>query len=101
MEKRSLELWDIIILIGAILIIIWALLKSFGVINTAIWVDMIPYFGASASIIGAAYKLGKIKKGIEDTQEKVNRILKIEERFNRLENEHKLAMNGKLNISHS
>jgi len=97
---KKFDIWDIMILIGALLIITWALLKSFGIINTPAWVEMIPYFGAGASIIGGAYKLGKIKKGIEETQEKVNKILKIEQRFIKLENEHNLAMGGKLNIAH-
>ena len=58
MDKRNLEFWDILIIVGAILILGWALLKSLGIIGTPIWVDMIPYFGAGASIIGGAYKLG-------------------------------------------
>lgn len=97
---KKLEFWDIVILTGAILIIVWALLKSLGIINTLIWIDMLPYFGAGASIIGGAYKLGKITRGIESTENKVNRILRIEERFNKLENEHNLAMGGKLKINH-
>ncbi len=98
--KKDWDIWDIIILIGAVLIIGWALLKAIGVISSPIWVDMIPYVGGGVSIIGGAYKLGKIKKGIENTEKKVDKLVEIEERFNKVESEHKLAMNGKLKIKH-
>lgn len=100
MRKNDYEVWDYLILFGAALILGWALLKAFNIIHSPTWIEMIPYFGGGASIIGGAYKLEKIKKGIEETETKVNKILKIEERFSRVENEHFLAMQGKLKMSH-
>lgn len=99
-KKEERDYWSIVIVSGALVILIWALLKAFGVINSPAWVEMLPYFGAGASIIGASYKLGKIKKGIEETEKKVDKVLVIEERFNKIENEHNLALCGKLNIKH-
>ena len=99
MGKNS-DFWDWLIIIGALVILVWALLKSFNIINTPTWIEMIPYFGGAASIIGGTYKLGKIKKGIEITEKKVDKIITIEERFNKIENEHSLAMSGKLKIKH-
>lgn len=100
MNKKGIGFWDGLIIAGALAIFIWALLKSVGWIKTPIWVEMIPYFGGAASIVGGAYKLGKIKNGIEQTEFKVDRILKIEQRFNKIENEHNLALSGKLKIKH-
>lgn len=100
MQKEERDIWTALIIFGALLILIWALLKAIGIIQSPVWVEMIPYVGGGLSIIGGAYKLGKIKKGIEETEEKVDKILKIEERFNKIEYEHNLAMNGKLNINH-
>ncbi|MBU3913216.1 MAG: hypothetical protein KKB21_02765 [Nanoarchaeota archaeon] len=97
---RSWDFWDVVLLIGALLILFWALLKALGIIHSAIWVEMLPYFGAGLSLIGAAYKLGKIKNGIDVTERKVDRLLHIEERFRNVETEHSLAMNGKLKIRH-
>lgn len=99
-KKEVVDFWDIIIIIGALAILIWALLKAFSIIQSDMWVEMIPYFGGAFSIIGGAYKLGKIKKGIEETENKVDKILKINERFAKIENEHNLAMDGKLKIKH-
>jgi hypothetical protein len=69
-------------------------------INSPIWIEMIPYFSVGIVLLGGIYKLGKIKQGIENTELKVNKILSIEERFTRLENEHNLAMNGKIKFKH-
>lgn len=99
MAKTS-DFWDWLILIGALVILIWALLKSFNLIQSPSWVEMIPYFGGAVSIIGGTYKLGKIKKGIETTEKKVDKLLVIEERFDKIENEHNLAMDGKLKFKH-
>lgn len=61
---------------------------------------MIPYFGAGASILSAIYKLGKIKKEIEETEKKADNILNFEEKFNKIEHEHNLFMDGKLKVKY-
>ena len=100
MIKRGLDFWDIVILIGGLLILFWATLKSLGIIGSPIWVEMLPYFGIGASFIGAAYKFGKLMRGIEETEDKVNRLVSMENRFNKVEHEHNLCMSGKLKIKH-
>ena len=77
MEKGKIDFWDLILLIAALLILFWATLKAFGIINSPAWFDMLPFFSIGIAIIGATYKLGKIKKGIEETKAKVNKILSI------------------------
>jgi hypothetical protein len=102
MSRRiNLSFWDFLLYSGALLILGWALLKAFGVIHSPVWFEMIPYFGAGASLVGGAYKLGKIKNVIEVTEKKVDKLLVIEERFKKIENEHNLCMDGKLNIHKS
>jgi hypothetical protein len=94
--KRGIDIWDIILLIAALVIIFWAILKAMGIIHSPVWVDMIPYISAGVALLGLVYNIGKIKKGIDETDNKVNKILGINERFNRLEHEHNLAMQGRL-----
>ncbi len=84
MQKGERDIWTALIIFGALLILIWALLKAFGIIQSPVWVEMVPYIGGGISIIGGAYKLGKIKKGIGETEDKVDKILEIEERFNKI-----------------
>ena len=103
MMKKEL-FWDALVWIGILLILGWAFLKAIGVISSPVWVEVIPYFGGGVSILGitcgVSYKLGKIMSEIKQTQEKVDRIVNIEERFSKLEHEHNLAMNGKLEVKH-
>ncbi len=93
---------DIVIYGGALGIILWAILKSIGVINTPTWIEMLPYLLGGASFLGVAYKFGEFKKEIElnikDLKVKVEHLIKIEERFSKLENEHNLCLQGKLNL---
>jgi len=100
MERKGFDFWDILMLIGAILILFWASLKAFGIISSPVWVEMIPYFGAGASLIGVAYKFGKMTRGIEETECKVDKLISLEKRFEKVENEHDLCMTGKLKIKH-
>ena len=100
MDKRGgISIWDILIWVGIILLLGWALLKSFGVINFPVWVEMIPYFGIGSAGVGVAYKLGRIMKGVEMTNRKVNGILRMEEDFKEVKSNQKLCMDGKLHKS--
>ena len=87
--KRMLDFWDYLILIGISLILSWALLKTAGVINSPMWVEMIPYYGIGLAGLGGAYKLGKIMNGVE-------RLLKIEEKFSKIENTRNMCITGQL-----
>ena len=97
MNKRGrITFWDILIWFGIALILGWAILKSLGILHSPIWTEMIPYFGVGAAAIGASYKIGKIMRGIEITNSKVNKLLQIEERFIDVEKTHNLCIHGKL-----
>jgi hypothetical protein len=91
MNKR-LDFWDYLILLGITLILSWALLQTLGILNSPVWVEMIPYYGVGLAGLGGAYKLGKIMNGVE-------RLLRIEERFSQVENTHKMCIEGKLDGS--
>jgi hypothetical protein len=77
--KTKINFGDILLWLGVVLILIWVLLKSFGVIHSPVWIEMVPYFGIGISIAGGAYKLGKIMNSIEDTGKKVNKLVILEE----------------------
>ncbi|MDP2947125.1 MAG: hypothetical protein Q8N88_03340 [Nanoarchaeota archaeon] len=95
-KKRGVDIRDVLILASALAIIFWAVLKSIGIIHSPVWVEMIPYASGGVALPGLVYNFGKIKRGVDETENKVNRILGINERFNRLEYEHNLAMQGRL-----
>lgn len=93
---------DIVIYGSAIGIILWAILKSIGVIHSPVWIEMLPYILGGSSILGVSYKLGQFSKDFEHVKSKVNiidkRLEKVEDSFIKVENEHNLCMQGKLAI---
>jgi hypothetical protein len=108
MAKEGWNFWDIVALTGAVLILFWATLKSLGVLHSPAWIEMIPFFGIGITflgfILGLAYKFGGIINKIESTNFKVGKLAdqfsQFEQRFNRIEHEHNLAVNGKLKFKH-
>jgi len=106
MSKRSEKFWDmffwILMWLGIIIILVWIILKMLGMINSPIWVEIIPYFGGVITIFSAAYYIGKIKQGVDYTARKVNdsfnRLTSIEQRFNILYHEHEIAM-GRIKLN--
>jgi len=52
-------------IIAAMAIIIWALLKSFALINTPVWVEMIPYIAGGVAVLAAVLQLGKMMQKLD------------------------------------
>lgn len=98
--KKRIAWWDWLTAIGLGLLLIWIILKAMGIIHSPMWVDMIPYLGIFVAITGAIYKLGRVMEVIEQTSKKVDRLLSLETRFNKLEAEHCLVMAGKMKAGH-
>jgi len=76
MEKKRYNLWDLLFLIGTLAILIWALLKSLRIINTPIFIEMIPYYGLGLVFLSAYKKWIKFELIISNTFRKVNQLKK-------------------------
>lgn len=46
MNKRGLSFWDILAWIILGLILLWLILKTFGIINSPLWLEYAPIYGA-------------------------------------------------------
>ncbi len=96
------KFWDAVIWISLLIIFVWVLLKSFGIIHSPVWIEMIPYYGVLGFLLGVIYKAGKIVQFIKEIKKKVdligNKLDNIEDRFIKVEHEHNLCMQGKLNV---
>ena len=100
MKKRGgVSVWDILLWLGAIIILVWAFLKAFGIIHSPVWVEMIPYIGGGLSLLGGAYQLGKIMHRVENTDKKMNSVLRMKDDFLEVRNNQKLCLGGRLNKS--
>lgn len=59
---------------GALAILAWALLKSLHVIQTPVWVEMIPFFGGGVSLLALAYHAGKLVQKVDEISERLLRF---------------------------
>jgi len=66
--------WTIMALIGAVIIFIWALLKSIGIIQSPIWVEMIPVFGGAMAAGGVVQSLREVCKKVDKLEDKVDNV---------------------------
>lgn len=65
MGKKELNIWDIIAWIVLVLILIWLILKTFGIINTPIWLEYAPLYGA---IYLAGWQIHKLETVASDVR---------------------------------
>lgn len=103
MNKKAFSIWYYFILIGIILILGWATLKSLRIIESDVWEEMIPYFGIGSFFLGIAgviykfgRKLGRIDENIKQTDNKVNNIFEIKKDVQKMKNNQMNCLTGKL-----
>lgn len=67
MQKRGgMSFWDILARVVLIGIALWLLLKLFGVINSPVWIEYSPLFGA---IYLAGWGIHKLDRATEDIKD--------------------------------
>ena len=72
---------DILTWIGILIIVLWALGKSLGLISSPAWVEMIPVYGVATALAG-------ISVGIGRTLQKLDRVIADVEQINRTVADH-------------
>lgn len=79
--KRGLSIWDILAWTILIAILVWLLLKVFGIIKTPVILEYAPYFGAVYLAGWAMHKLEtvagevrELKKFKDDTINEINNV---------------------------
>jgi hypothetical protein len=66
MEKRGLNIWDVLAWIVLAGILVWIILKMLGVINTPILIEYAPYLGA---VYLAGWQIHKLETVASDVKE--------------------------------
>ncbi len=66
--------WDVLIVIGLMLIIGWAYLESTGISNPL--TSIMPYLGLAFAGSGISYKVGKIMKDVNNISRNVYKLSK-------------------------
>ncbi|MBU3923779.1 MAG: hypothetical protein KJ592_02585 [Nanoarchaeota archaeon] len=66
MGKNWVDLFVLIMMyLGVFTILVWAFLKAFGIINTPIYIEMLPYVGGGVTLFGMVYYFGKMMNRFE------------------------------------
>ena len=68
-RERSMSFWDILARVVLIGIALWLFLKLFGVIQTPIWVEYSPLFGAIYLAGWGMHKLDRATDDIKDIKD--------------------------------
>lgn len=71
---REIDIWDIVFWLGLLTIFLWALLKSFGVIHSPSWIEMVPYFGGVVALAGFAFKAGRLFQKVDTMDKSLARL---------------------------
>ncbi len=81
MNKKATSIWDILAWVVLGLILLWLILKTFGVINTPAWLEYAPLYGAIYLVGWQMHKLEtvfidvkELKKFRRDTISQINNI---------------------------
>ena len=64
MDKRDLSFWDILVWVALGLILLWVILKTFGVINPSTWLEYSPIYAASYIAGWQIRKLDTVSKDV-------------------------------------
>ena len=64
--KKKLNIWDVIAWVVLAGILIWLLLKTFGIINTPNWLEYAPLYGAVYLAGWQIHKLGVVASDVRD-----------------------------------
>lgn len=73
----KLSIWELLGYAGILLILLWYILKGLGVIQSPVFVEMLPY-------LGAALAGGSIIQIVRDTKD---RVVKLEDKTNKINEE--------------
>lgn len=81
MNKRGINFWDILAWIALGIIVIWLILKLFGVINTPLWLEYVPVYSAvyisgwaMSTLVRAVQDIGRINRNLSFLNGKFNEI---------------------------
>jgi hypothetical protein len=65
MDKRGISFWDILAWIVLGLILLWLILKTLGVINSPLWIEYAPIYGAVYIAGWQIHKLAIVAREVE------------------------------------
>ena len=85
--------------LSGLTLLVWGLLKAFGVINTPVWVLAVPYVAGAIPILGMVYYLGKMANRLEHMDRSFVSYGRMRDDFVDVRNRQRLCLSGQLDKS--
>jgi len=86
MVKEKLDIWDVIAWIVLALILIWVILKTLGIINTPLWLQYAPVYGAVYLAGWNIHKLDVVTRDVKELKKfkhvTIEKITRLEHKLN-------------------
>jgi len=89
----------VLMAISGVAILVYGLLKAFGVINTPVWILAIPYIAGGVTVLTVVYYFGKASNRIELMNKRLGSYSRMRDDFLEVRNNQKLCLSGQLNKS--
>lgn len=71
---NKIKIYDIVFWVSMLVIAIWIILKMFGVINSPVWIEMIPYLGIIFAAGSFYQSVNSMKSDVSDLKSRTNSI---------------------------
>ena len=86
----------VLMFISGFTILVYGLLKAFGVINTPVWILGVPYVAGGITILSIVYYFGKLANKIEHIGKGIKSYERMKQDFIIIRNNQELCLTGKL-----
>lgn len=63
---RKLSVWDVIAWLALAFIVLWLILKTFGIINTPLWLEYSPLYAAAYIAGWQIHKLDSVSRKVDE-----------------------------------
>ncbi len=72
-QNYRFDFWSWVIIVSGLTMLVWALLKIFGVLKTPLIIEMLPYLTGASALLGVGIQTGKVLQRLNQVEEDVER----------------------------
>lgn len=72
-QNYKFDFWSWVIIISGLIMFIWALLKSIGIIHAPLIIEMLPYLTGAGALTGLGIQTGKVLQRLNQVEKDVEK----------------------------
>lgn len=88
-----------LMIISGLAILVYGLLKAFGIINTPVWILAVPYVAGGVTVLTVVYYFGKMVNKLDFINGRLKSFSRMRDDFVEVRNNQQLCLSGKLDKS--